>query len=129
MPTVKIFGLRNNIERVRDALSDAVNDCVSEALKFPIETRLQRFFPLAPEDFRYSPDRSERYTIIEISMFEGRSVETKKRLVGLLYERVPAATGIARADIDITIFETPRHAWGLQGHAGDEDRLRYEVEI
>lgn len=62
-------------------------------------------------------------------MFEGRSVEAKKALIRALYERVPAATGIAPQDIEITLFEMPRHAWGIRGLPGDEIGLNYKVEV
>ena len=130
MPTAKIYGLRKVMDPVKGAMSDAIHECVAEALKFPPEKRLQRFFPMDEEDFHYgSVGRSEKYTVIEIAMFEGRSVETIKSLINMLYEKVPDVTGIPRSDIDITISELPRHAWGLQGAIGDEQSLGYSVAV
>ena len=130
MPTAKIYGLRKVMDPVKKVLSDVIHECVAEALKFPPEKRLQRFFPMDEEDFHYgSIGRSEKYTVIEIAMFEGRSVDTIKFLINKLYEKVPAATGIPRSDIDIMISELPRHAWGLQGAIGDEQSLGYSVAI
>jgi 4-oxalocrotonate tautomerase family enzyme len=77
----------------------------------------------------YPPGRSERYTIIEISMFEGRSVETKKQLIRLLFERASARLGIAPDDLEITITETPRANWGIRGLPADELGLSYQVEV
>ncbi|MGE3065048.1 MAG: tautomerase family protein [Hyphomicrobiaceae bacterium] len=128
MPTAKIFGLRESLEPVRDALSDALHECVVDALKFPPEKRLQRFFLMDRENFRFPASFTDRYTIIEISQFEGRSVETIKDLVRQIYERVPKATGIPKECIDVTVFETPRHAWGLNGRSGDEP-LPYKVAV
>lgn len=129
MPTAKIYGLRRVMDPVKTAMSDAIHSCVAEALSFPPEKRLQRFIPLDDEDFFYGEGRSEMYTVIEIALFVGRSKETLRRLLHLLYERVPAATGIPRSDIDIMIFELPRHAWGLQGQPGDEQELGYKVSV
>jgi 4-oxalocrotonate tautomerase family enzyme len=130
MPQAKIFGIRERLTPIRQALSDAINECISDALKFPAERRLQRFFPMDREDFIYPPsERSERYIIIEISTFEGRSVETKKELVRQLYRRIPAATGIEPRDIDVIITEQPRHNWGLMGECGDEINLTYKVAV
>jgi len=80
------------------------------------------------EDFIYPPDRSEKYTIIEISMFEGRTVETKKKLIRLLFEKM-SAIGIPSNDLEITIFETPRSSWGIRGLPGDELGLSYRVDV
>lgn len=130
MPQAKIYGIREHLVPIRAVLSDAVNDAISDALKFPRERRLQRFFPMEREDFIYPPhERSERYTIIEISTFEGRSAETLKELVRQIYRRVTAATGIEPRDLDIIITQQPRHAWGLMGEPGDEIRLTYQVAI
>lgn len=124
MPQVKIFGVRENIASCRDALSEAVNQSISVAFQFPRERRLQRFFPMSREDFIFpAHEKSERYTIIEISTFEGRTNDTLKELVREIYRRVPEATGIQPHDIDIIITEQPRHAWGLRGEPGDEIKL------
>ena len=130
MPTAKIFALRKVMDPIKMELSDAIHECVSEVLKFPRDKRLQRFFPMEEEDFNYgSVDRTEKYTVIEITMFEGRSVETIKTLISSIYEKVPEATGIPRSDIDILVCELPRHAWGLQGSNGDEQSLGYSVSV
>ena len=129
MAQVKIFGLRRSLDDIRSALSDAIHASVVEAFAYPPGKKCHRFIPLEEPDFIYPADRSSRYTIIEISIFEGRSVAAKKRLIRLIYERVPAATGIAPNDLELTIFETPRHAWGIRGKPGDEIDLSYKVEI
>jgi phenylpyruvate tautomerase PptA (4-oxalocrotonate tautomerase family) len=130
MPQAKIFGIKEQLEPIRQAVSDAVNESISVAFQFPAERRLQRFFPMAKEDFIYPPhERSERYTIVEISTFEGRSKETLKQLVREIYTRVPAATGIEPRDLDVIITQQPRHAWGLMGEPGDEIGLTYKVNV
>jgi phenylpyruvate tautomerase PptA (4-oxalocrotonate tautomerase family) len=84
---------------------------------------------LAEDDFIFPADRSAAYTIIEISMFEGRSVAAKKQLIRLLFERIAGECGIAAQDVEITITETPRHHWGIRGRPGDELGLNYTVEV
>ena len=62
-------------------------------------------------------------------MFEGRSVEAKKTLIRLLFERFQNTLGIGSQDVEITIFETPKHNWGFRGLPGDENHLDYKVEV
>jgi phenylpyruvate tautomerase PptA (4-oxalocrotonate tautomerase family) len=100
-----------------------------DALQFPADKRAHRFFPLDASNFFYPDGRTERYTIIEISMFEGRSIETKKRLIRLLFERIETEFGISTRDVEITITETPKHNWGFRGSTGDEIALTYNVEV
>jgi 4-oxalocrotonate tautomerase family enzyme len=129
MAQIKIYGLKNHITARRTQLSDAIHACVVEALQYPPDKRFHRFFPLEAEDFVYPADRSEQYTIIEISMFEGRSDEAKKQLIRLLFTRLQSEVGIAPQDVEITIFETPRQNWGIRGQPGDELGLNYRVDV
>jgi phenylpyruvate tautomerase PptA (4-oxalocrotonate tautomerase family) len=126
---VKVYGLREQLDPIKVKLSDLIHGCVVEALHVPPEKRFHRFFPLAAEDFIYPDDRGERYTIVEISLFEGRSVEAKKHLIRLLYERARAELGLSPRDLEITLFETPRHNWGIRGRPGDELSLAYAVNV
>ncbi|MEY4545235.1 MAG: hypothetical protein RL685_1430 [Pseudomonadota bacterium] len=128
MAQVKIYGLASSLRPIRARLSDTIHACLVEALELPADKRFHRFFALEREDFVYPLGRSDRYTILELNMFEGRSVETKKRLIRLLFERL-APLGIAVEDLEITIIETPRHNWGIRGLPGDELGLTYEVEV
>lgn len=129
MAQIKIYGLRPHLDAHKAQISDAIHSCVMEALSFPQGKRAHRFIGLDASDFYYPEGRSEQYTIIEISMFEGRTVETKKKLIHLLFERLQAEVGIAPADVEITIFETPRHNWGFRGQTGDAISLDYKVEV
>lgn len=131
MAQVKVFALRESLDPVKRQMSDTIHACVVEALSFPPDKRAHRFFPLAEDDF-FIPGgqgRTQRYTIIEISMFEGRSVETKKNLIRLLFARLESEIGLTPADVEITILETPRASWGFRGQTGDEIGLSYKVEV
>lgn len=129
MAQIKIYGLSEHLDSLKAELSDVIHACVVEALAYPPDKRAHRFLPLDPSDFFYPPGRSQRYTIIEISMFEGRSVAAKKQLIRLLFERICGRFGMAAADVEITIVETPRHNWGIRGLPGDELDLHYRVDV
>jgi hypothetical protein len=73
MAQVKIYGESGHLGRVRSALSDAVHACLQDALQLPADKRFQRFIALDAADFIHPPDRTGAYTIVEISMFAGRS--------------------------------------------------------
>lgn len=129
MAQIKIYGIAARLNPIKARLSDAIHESVVEALQYPRDKRAHRFFPLDPSDFYAPAGRTDRYTIIEISMFEGRSVEAKKALIRLLFTRVEAACGIGPQDLEITITETPRANWGFRGLPGDEHRLDYKVDV
>ena len=129
MAQIKIYGVREHLNAVKAELSDVIHSCVVDALSYPLDKRAHRFLPLDASDFFYPAGRSERYTIIEISMFEGRSVAAKKQLIRLLIERICGRFEMAAQDVEITIFETPRHNWGIRGVPGDELELNYRVDV
>ncbi len=128
MAQLLIYSRRDQLDGRRQAISDVLHGCVTAALGLPADKRFHRFIALAPEDFIHPADRSERYTIIEISMFEGRSIEAKKLLIRSIFERFERELGIAKQDVEITIHETPKHNWGIRGLPGDELTLSYKVE-
>ena len=129
MAQVKIYGERAHLTRVRTVLSDAIQGCLVDALGLPASKRFQRFIALDAADFIHPPDRSAGYTIVEISMFAGRSPEARRRLLELLMTRVPERAGIAAQDLEITLFETPPANWGIRGQTGDRLTLPYQIEL
>jgi hypothetical protein len=129
MSQVKIYGLREHLGPILRDVSDVIHSCVVDALQYPPDKRAHRFFQLDASEFFYPAGRSDKYTIIEFSMFEGRSVEAKKKLIRLLFERFEARLGVAPMDLEMTIFETPKHNWGFRGLPGDEHALNYKVEV
>ncbi len=128
MSQFKVYGQRPVLASLRARLSDVLHAAAVDVLRLPEDKRFHRFFPLDAEDFPVPAGRSERYTVIEVLMFEGRSVATKKSFYARLYADAAAQLGINATDLEISIVETPRHDWGIRGQAGDELALTYEVQ-
>jgi len=128
MVQVKVTGCAESLNPIKTKLSDIIHSCLQDAIGTPENKRFQRFFLLEEEDFYYPTDRSIQYTIIEILMFEGRSVAAKKKLIRLLFERINQQLGIDTVDIEIAMIELPQHNWGIRGVPGDELTLNYVVE-
>ncbi len=126
---VKIYGLEDTLIKNREELSKALHESLMGAFGLPENKMFHRFISLDQENFKYPSDRSSNYTIIELSIFEGRSIETKKQLIKLIYENISKKTSIEENDIEITIFETPMSNWGIRGIPGDELMLNYKVKV
>lgn len=127
MAQFKIYGERLHLCRHRDRLSALIHEISMAVLGLPPDKRFHRFIGLDEEDFIHPADRSEAYTIIEISLFEGRSAETRRDLLSTLMRRIADELPLAPADLEITLFETPKSNWGIRGQLGDELVLNYEV--
>lgn len=129
MVQVKIYGLKANINSNRAVLSATIQRVLGEAIGTPLEKKFQRFIVLDSENFIYPDDRTANYTIIEVLMFAGRTPETKKNLIRLLYQHLEAEVKIAPQDLEITLIEIPSANWGIRGLPGDELKLNYKIDV
>ncbi|MBF7688462.1 tautomerase family protein [Acinetobacter rathckeae] len=129
MSQIKIYAQQQTIRQFRATLSQAIHQALVHCFNLPEDKCFQRFIALHHEDFIYPNDRSAHYTIIEISMFEGRSEVHKKQLIRTIFQNIQQQCGISPQDIEITLFETPRSHWGIRGKLGDELQLNYAVDL
>ena len=129
MAQVKIYGIKEELHPIREKLSEILHSCIVEAFHYPKEKKAHRFIYIDRDSFFYFEGRTSRHTIIEISVFEGRSIGAKKHLHRLLFERFEKELNIVSMDLEITIFETPMHNWGIRGKSGDELTLNYTVNV
>ncbi len=126
---IKVYGIDTHLNPIKEQLSAVIHSCVVEALMFPEDKKFHRFFPMREENIFYPSSRSRAYTVIEVMMIEGRTVETKKRLIRLLFERIRNELGIQAVDIEVVIQEAPAYQFGFRGMTGDEMLLDYKVEV
>ncbi len=129
MAQIKIYGLKSTLKSKKESLSSIIHRCIIEALSFPKEKKFQRFIGLDEDEMIFPDDKSEQYIIIEIMMMEGRSVETKKALIKMLFEDIEEGVGITSDDIEIVIVESLPSNWGFRGMTGDEIKLDYDVNV
>lgn len=129
MSQIKIYALKATIELHRKEISLAIHNALVRVLDYPQDKIFQRFIALEAENFIFPKDRSELYTIIEISMFEGRTIETKKMFIKTIVKNIHELCGFEFNDIEITIFETPKENWGIRGKNADDLQLNYKVKI
>ena len=127
---IVIYGVKESLNPIKAKLSEVIHGCMQTVLGLPEDKRAQRFIPLNADDFYYPEGRSAAYTVIEINMMQGRTVETKKALIKALFQQIELKIGILPIDIEITIKEQPAHCWGFRGMTGDEARdLKYKVNV
>ncbi len=129
MAQIKIYARRALLAERQALISQAVQSALVSALQYPEDKKFQRFFPMDDGDFLHPADRSERYTIIEVSMFEGRSVGAKRALIQALIDKLKAHANIDGQDVEITLFETPKLNWGIRGVNGEDLSLNYKLDV
>lgn len=129
MAQIKIYARRTLLAERQALISQAIHTALVSALQYPEDKKFQRFFALDDGDFIHPADRSHDYTIIEVSMFEGRSVNAKRAFIQALINQIQDRAGIGAQDIEITLFETPRVNWGIRGVNAEDLTLGYKVEV
>jgi phenylpyruvate tautomerase PptA (4-oxalocrotonate tautomerase family) len=129
MPLVRIDIVTGKSAEYKKALLNGIHDALEEAIKIPDSDRRQRLYELNDFDFERT-GRTDAYTIIEITMFKGRSFEAKKALYSAIVRNLEASPGIPGGEVTIVIHEPPLENWGIRGgKPASEVNLGFNVNI
>lgn len=115
MPLVKIEMLKGKSPEYKRVLLDGVHQALVDTLKIPDYDRMQRLYELDKEHFEISSNRTEDFILIELTIFEGRSFESKKNLYKAIVDNLEKDLNINRTDVLIVINEPPLENWGVAG--------------
>ena len=99
-----------------------------EGIRIPPEDRHVRIFEYPPVAMAVPADRGPRATLIEITMFAGRTIEAKRRLHAALHREMHAF-GLGPRDLKVVIHEEPRENWSVGGEALSDVELRFKIEV
>jgi 4-oxalocrotonate tautomerase family enzyme len=127
MPQVKIEIEKGNSQKFLSTLINVTMDCVQQTLNLPATDRNIRLMEYDNGLFFSKPP----YRIfIEISMFTGRTKETKKRLFQKIVTELNEKLSLDKEEIFILINEQPKENWGIRGGIpANEIDLGFKVEI
>ena len=114
MPLAKIEVRKSRSPEQIQALIEAIYLAQREALQVPEHDRQIRYIEHKPEHFAVPPGKSDNYTVVEICMFPGRSLDAKRALYGAIVDRFEAQ-GIPRDEVFIVLHEPPLDNWGFRG--------------
>ena len=129
MPLVLVSVIGPREPQEQRNLLEAVHQSLVEAFGIPEHDRNIRIQHFAPGDWLLPPGKSERYTLVEVKAFEGRSPEAKGRLYAAVVERL-GGLGVPAGDVFVHVAEEPRCNWGIRGgQRADQVDLGYEVKV
>jgi phenylpyruvate tautomerase PptA (4-oxalocrotonate tautomerase family) len=129
MPHAAIHRLRGAHPQNSSAIVEAVNIAFIEGLKVPADSHPVRLCEYEADAFLIPRESSGAFTLIEATIYPGRTLETKRRLYAKMIDGLKQL-GIAATDIRIVLYEVPRENWGLKGGTpASELDLGFEVEI
>jgi phenylpyruvate tautomerase PptA (4-oxalocrotonate tautomerase family) len=110
------------------ALIDAVHAAMMEGIKIPEWDKTIRLVVHEPHRFAVPPGHGERYTLISIDLFAGRSLHAKKALYRAMVDRLQPL-GIPVDEIKVLLREIPRENFGSRGIPCSEIDLGFEVNV
>ena len=130
MPLVKISLRKGRSPEYKQAILDGVHAALVEAFRIPDLDRNQRLYELDPEHFEFPEKHSDRFAVVEIVAFPGRSTEAKKNLYAAIVRNLERSPGIPGNDVLIIIYEPPMGNWGIRGgKPANEVDLGFRVDV
>jgi phenylpyruvate tautomerase PptA (4-oxalocrotonate tautomerase family) len=129
MPLIRVE-IREGWSRIEKAqLLDAIHAATVEALGIPDEDRTQILTEHPPDAFETPPGKGDRFTLIQVTMFAGRSQEAKRRLYQAVVGNL-GRLGIPPSDVLIVLHEVALENWGIRGGMpASEVDLGFEVDV
>ena len=128
MPLVKISILEGRSDSDKKKLLDIVHSSLVEAFKIPDDDRTQRIYEFNKDHFEFSDNKSDKYTIIEIVAFPGRSIEAKKTLYKILFSELKKL-GYQENDSLVVLHEPSLDNWGWGGKSARENDLGFSLDV
>lgn len=132
MALVRIEILAGRSAQEKQALLAAVHDALVAALHVPRGDPALRIIEHDAENFQrpnVPHPTTERYTLVEITLFTGRSQDAERALYREIVRRL-RNLGTAPQDVTIVLVESPKDNWGVHGgQSASEVDLGFQVEI
>lgn len=128
MPSTRIETRRGWLGARRRDFVEAVQVALVAGILIPEADRCVRLAEYDDEAFIVPAHVGPHYTVVEVSLFTGRSIDAKRRLYTAMVEAV-APFGLAPHDLKIILNEVPRENWGLRGKPGSEIDPGFKVDV
>jgi phenylpyruvate tautomerase PptA (4-oxalocrotonate tautomerase family) len=111
------------------SIVEAVQSALVEGLRIPEGDRGVRLIVHEPHRVAIPPERSDRYTLISIDLFSGRSLDAKKALYRALVRNL-GELGIPADEVKILLREIPPEDWGIRGGLpASEVELGFKIDV
>ena len=115
MPLVRIEIIKGKSHEYKKKVLEAVHSGLVKALQIADWDRYQRLYEIENDYFERSEGETEQFTMIEITMFPGRTKEQKKSVIREITNELHERVGIAPSDVFIVLHDPPLENWGFGG--------------
>jgi phenylpyruvate tautomerase PptA (4-oxalocrotonate tautomerase family) len=128
MPIVHVHVARGRPAAERHAILDGVHAALVEAFRIPEHDRNQILHEHEPEHFESG--KGPGFTLVEATVFPGRSDDAKRKLYAAVVRNLQAAPGIPPGQVLIVLHEPPLANWGIRGgRSGLDVELGFKVNV
>jgi len=129
VPNITIEVRKQYTKKEEEDIINAVHTALMKGIKTPEWDRTIRLVVHAPHRFATPPKTDERYTLIEVDLFPGRSLEAKKRFFRAVVENL-RPFGIPANHIKVLLRESAAENWGIRGGVpASEVDLGFKVDV
>lgn len=129
MPLATIEVRRHYSRDEEIAMIDAVHTAMIEGLKILEWDKNIRLFVHEAHRFATPPGKSDRYTLVSIDLFAGRSLDAKRALYRAIIQKL-APFEIPADEIKIVLREIPRDNFGIRGGVpASEVELGFDINV
>lgn len=128
MPATRIDTRKGWIGPRRAELLEALQRALLTGLIIPEQDRCITLTEHDGDCFMVPPNKGAAYMVIEIILFQGRSINAKRRLYRAIADEM-RAFGAAETDIKIVLVEVAVENWGLGGLPASEIELGFEINV
>ncbi len=128
MPATRIETRRGWIGGRKLELIEAVQRALLHALKLPEHDRCVRLIEYDEDAIITPTGKGPFYSVVEITLFSGRSEEAKRQLYSALAAEL-SAFDIPAEDIKIILIEVPSTNWGIRGVPASDLDLGYKIDV
>lgn len=115
MPLVKIEIVKGKSQEYKKNLLDAVHTGLINSIQIQDNDRFQRLYELDDELFERGYGKTNQFTMIEITMFQGRSKDQKARIFEEITKELSKRLNIKATDVFIVINDPMDENWGFAG--------------
>ena len=115
MPLVRIEIIKGKSVDYKKEILNAVHTALINAIQIEGWDRFQRLYEIEDDLFERSESKTDKFTMIEITMFQGRTKEQKAKIYEEIVKELYARLEIQATDVSIVIQEPPNENWGLAG--------------
>lgn len=115
MPLVRIEIIKGKSSDYKKNLLDAVHESLVKAIQIEDWDRFQRLIEIEDDFFEKSTSKTDKFIMIEITMFPGRTKEQKAKIYEEITRALQEKLAIQPTDVFIVLNEPPNENWGLAG--------------